>query len=449
MNERKYKEIIFMLKQRAFRKNAINVYHELKLNEKRTTESISEINFSKRLKILNYAYNNVAFYKDYYDTNNFHPKEIITSADWDKVPIVTKEMIINNFQDFVSKNTRTKYLKKSSTGGSTGTPLTVYHDRRFPVETIGWRLLDWWDIKKGNNIAFALRNTRKSLISEWLNRILWFPTKRIWIDAKKMSDSDIQVFLNDFNKIKPTILEGYVGAITHIAEYVKENNISVHYPKAVWVTSSPITEIQRNIIKSAFKSNVYDQYGCGEVFWLASQCKEVGGLHVFSDVRHLEYVNDSGFNVPDGGYGDALITDLENYAFPIIRYKNGDRGRYLSRDCECGLPFPIIDSVKGRITDMIKSTNGDTIAGDYLTTIFDDYPEVIHGFQIHQKKDYSIDFLVIPNDKLPESKIIIEYVFDNFKSKLDETQTVSLIYTRKLAHDGGKTRYVVSEIKGS
>lgn len=448
MDEQKYKEIIFMLKQRIFRNNAINIYHDLKLNEKRTPEAIKAINFNKRLKIINYAYNNVTFYRNHYDTHNFHPKDLITSSDWDKVPIVTKDQIINNLQNFVSKNTKTKYLKKSSTGGSTGTPLTVYHDRRFPVETIGWRVLDWWGICKGNNIAFALRNTRKNLISKWSNRILWFPTKRIWIDAKKMSEDDIRNFLNDFNKIKPTILEGYVGAISHIAGYIKQNNISVYSPKAVWVTSSPINETQRNIIKTAFNSNVYDQYGCGEVFWLAAQCKEVGGLHVFSDVRHLEYVNDSGANVPDGEYGDALITDLENYAFPIIRYKNGDRGRYLSRDCECGLPFPMIDSVKGRITDMIKSMNGDTISGDYLTTIFDDFPDAIQGFQIHQKVDYSIDFLVIPNYKLRESKEIIENVFDEFRSKLDDSQIVSLIYTDKIVHDGGKTRYVISEIQG-
>jgi phenylacetate-CoA ligase len=446
MSEQKYKEIIFMLKQRIFRQNATSVYHDLKLNEKRTPEEINEINFTKRLKMIKYAYNNVTFYKNHYNSNNFHPNDIITPDDWNKVPIVTKEMIINNLQDFVSKNTKKKYFKKSSTGGSTGVPLTVYHDRRFPVETIGWRLLDWWDIKKGNNIAFALRNTRNNLVSKWSNRVLWFPTKRIWIDAKKMSEHDIKIFLNEFNRIKPTILQGYVGAITHIAEYIAENEISVYSPSAVWVTSSPITETQRNIIKNAFQTNIYDQYGCGEVFWIAAQCREVGGLHVFSDVRHLEYVNTSGFNVQVGEFGDALITDLENYVFPIIRYKNGDRGRYLKHECECGLPFPVIDSVKGRITDMIKSLNGDTISGDYLTTIFDEYPEAIQGFQIHQKEDYSIDFLVIPNNRLPESKKIIENIFRDFRSRLDEKQTVSLIYKRKLMHDGGKTRFVISDI---
>ena len=100
------------------------------------------------------------------------------------------------------------------------------------------------------------------------------------------------------------------------------NNIFFNPPKAVWVTSSPMTEFQREFMQNIFKAPVYSQYGSVETFWLAAECQERKGMHMFSDIRHIEFVNEFGKNVEIESYGNILVTDLEDYLFPIIRYQN-------------------------------------------------------------------------------------------------------------------------------
>lgn len=439
-------EYIFMLKQKLFRRNAYREYLNLKKNEKKTFKEIEKINFQKRKKIVEHVYKNVEFYHNLYNKFDFHPKQLNYPEDWKEIPIISKKIIKENTNKFLSQNVSENRLMKSSTGGSTGEPLTVYHDKKFPIETIGWRLLDWWNVKKGNNMAFVLRNTKKNFWESLKNKIMWFPTKRIWLNASDIKEKDINEFIKKFNEIKPTILEGYVGGIEYLADYIKNNDIKIHSPELVWVTAAPITSTKKQIIESAFDSIVYDQYGCGEIFWLAGQCQERNGLHFFSDVRHIEFVNKKNNIVDDGSYGDVLITDLENYAFPIIRYKNGDRGRYLKHNCNCDYPFPLIDQIKGRKSDLIKSLDGNVITGEYITTIFDDYPKVIKNFQIHQYKDYSINFLVVPNENKSNHKQIIFKIFNEFKNKFSSNQEVELKYVNKIYSDEGKTRYVISDL---
>jgi len=68
-----------------------------------------------------------------------------------------------------------------------------------------------------------------------------------------------------------------------------------------------------------------------------------------ADVSHVEFVDHNGEPQVDGQQGRVLITDLENYAFPLIRYENGDgpvNGR--RNKCRCGLPFPLIAAIQGR-----------------------------------------------------------------------------------------------------
>jgi phenylacetate-CoA ligase len=151
--------------------------------------------------------------------------------------------------------------------------------------------------------------------------------------------------------------------------------------------------------------------------------------------------------VPKTQLGRIALTDLENYAFPLIRYVNEDEGRWLDKTCACGRPFPLIDAVRGRVTERVLLPNGTCLSGDYLTTIFDNFPQSVKQFQLHQQEDYSIRLKVVPNDKHAEAEQEIREVESILREKTQGLAAIEIQKVPRIPHDRGKTRFIISDIE--
>lgn len=447
----KIREFLFLLKYYFYKREALEIYNRAVENLKLSKKSINEINWLKRKRIIEHAYNNSIFYKSFYDKNNFKPSDLVTEKDWEKVPCLTKDLIKENFELILSKDINKKRIRRSTTGGSTGKPLEVFHDLSFPSEIIGWRLIkNIWGINLGYNIAMIWR-VPKSLIgilSKIIYKLLWWPTRRILLDASNLNEYNIGKFIKKFNKVKPEILMGYVGAIDELAHFSDKKSIKIHPPKLVWLTSSPSTVSQQSFYANVFKANVMDQYGSCEVFWIGASCPKDANIHIFSDFRHIDILDKNDKNVRDNELGEIAVTDLENFVFPIIKYKLGDMSRYIAGSCKCGLPFPIIESVKGRVTDNLYTPYGGVITGEYITTIFDAYVGKIQNFKVYQFQNYDIKILYVlsPNVNYLEEKSILSNVENELRKRISGIVKIEFERKEVIMHDRGKTRFVISEI---
>jgi len=107
-----------------------------------------------------------------------------------------------------------------------------------------------------------------------------------------------------------------------------------------------------------------------------------------------------------------------------------------------------MDKVKGRISDSIRLPDGTIIAGEYLTTLFDEYPEVVRRFQVIQRRDYSIDILVVPNVDYGNHQRILETVRAKLAARARHVVPVRLTAVDSLCVQGGKLRFVRSELGG-
>ena len=436
-------KILFYFKNVIFRKYSIANYKKLEKNLKLSTEELDAIKLEKLIKIFIFAKKNVPYYEKAF--KDIYISDIKSIRDLEKLPVLTKEDVRNNFKDLIAKNVSKKYLNKVTTGGSTGAPLTVYHDNRFPIEVIGWRVLTWWKVNPSDNIAFIYRKVRTGW-RENINSLIWYPTKRIFLDASLMNPESMHLFYKKILITKPKIIQGYVGAVFEFAKFCQKNKYELDFLSVIWVTSAPLSESYRKFMEDVYGVPVYDQYGCGEVYWLAAECDNKEGLHVFSDVRTIEIIDKNNLNMPNGEYGEVAITDLENFAFPLIRYKNGDRGRYLNKQCSCGIPLPLMDKIKGRVTDTIKLPSGSIIAGDFLTTIFDNFPDAVYEFQIYQYKNYSLCLYCVPGKAKDYEDICKKQVL--ILEKLTSSEVlIDLKFVDSISHDQGKTRFIISEVK--
>ena len=410
---------------------------------KDTPENIQKISIKRAVKIAQYAFKNIPFYQKKYKKYGVSNANDITEVSFQNLPVLTKQDVRESY-DYFYESKNVNRLKSAATGGSTGEPLKFRYDSSIPYIVNNQMILNWWGVNCGEN-AIVIRRSPLTGMRLLRNSIFWYPTKNFYLDAALMTEKTMGEMVKKIKRINSCYITGYVGAIYEFALYIQKNEIEVESIKAVWTTSAPLANFQRQIMEKIFNAKVYNQYGSCENPWLASECSKQNGMHIFSHIRYLEFVNDENKNVGASQIGNILVTNTIDYCFPFIRYQTGDRSKLLSESCSCGLPFPLMSPVKGRETDCIVLPDKSIVSGDYLTTLFDEFPNAITAFQICQKKDMKIELLVVPNTKYANNLIEIEKVTQKLTCLIKNQILISVICVPEIPHDKGKTRFIIHE----
>ena len=116
-------------------------------------------------------------------------------------------------------------------------------------------------------------------------------------------------------------------------------------------------DLMRERIKKELKIELFDIYGLTEVYGpgIAIDCEKHEGMHYWDDFVYFEIIDSiTGEVLPDGEWGELVITTLQKEAAPLVRYRTHDLTRIIPHKCSCGSPYPMIDRIKGRTDDMVK-----------------------------------------------------------------------------------------------
>jgi len=416
---------------------------DLAAAEKMKLAALSAMNWERRRQLVRHCALHVPFYRERFRKLGFHPDDLTCEAVFAELPVLEKEEIREHRELLIAEGIDRRLLRPSATGGTTGQPLEIYHDGRVPLSVMTWRMLNWWGVDVSDNSGYLYRAVPKGFRRR-LSDLALFPTRRAYIQAAEMDQARMQAFWAALNRFRVRYLVGYVGAIEAFADFLNWAGLKVSSLQAVWTTASPLPQPKRLYLQNTFSCPVYTQYGSVEVFILSAECRCQAGLHVFTDIRHVETIGADGQVVGDGHHGDLVVTDLTNYAFPLLRYRIGDRGRMLGTACQCGRPFPVMDYVTGRVSDQILLPDGTSIPGEFWTTIFDDWPAAIKGFEVHQAQDYSITVRYEPSGG--NSEKAVESVRKMLIVKLRGLVPLAFEASALDPNRDGKTRYIVSEV---
>lgn len=438
------KDLIFWSKNKLLRHKAVCQYKTALQNQTKSIEELKKLNWEKRCDIVNYAYNNISFYKDFYDSKGFNPSDLKKEKDWEKVPILPKKLVRENIEIIKNQNISKKYIGIATTGGSTGLPLKIYTDKRFNWEVLGWRMFKQWDVSPADNVGIIHRRVPTTFFGKFKNRALWWPTKRAYLNASSMNEEEIRNFVNEIISKKIIWLQGYVGGLEKVADYINTHNITITTLRLVWSTSAPLIDNVRLKMVRAFNCKIMNQYGSNEFPNIAMQCKDSDDLHINYDSVHIDILSNNKYVTDEEG--DILVTCFENKAFPLIKYEIGDRGTISSISCKCGNPLPQLKRIKGRTSDSVYTPSGRYIDGNYLTCLFDDYPTIFDQFQVYQTKDYSLDIRVKIYKDNVETKKALDTIKRTLEAKVNNEIPVSISIVNHINDDKGKIRYIISEI---
>lgn len=437
------RRVSFAVKTATVFRSSKSTLDALVRHDATSPEVVRAYNEQAMLGQVRFAWEHTAFYPRFYKEHGIERGDLERPETLHALPLVTKAHVRERGADFMSDECTPKTSGRVATGGSTGEPLVMKRDTRLDARAYEWRLMRWWGLEPYVDTAIVYRFFRSSRGTR-KQAAVWWPSRRFQLDAFDMNRAAMDAFLKHYIAVRPAFVIGYTGGVLELARHALAQGLTLPGSPVIATTAAPLLWPQREEIEAGFGGRAYDHYRSAELNWIAGECRHRDGLHVFEDLKRVEVVDGAGNKVSDGTSGELVVTDLTNRVFPLIRYRVGDISTRMSEPCACGLPYGRIKSVGGRVTDAIVLPGGEVIAGEALAQTFSRVAEAVRQFQVHQLADRAIVVKVIPAGD-PDDERIAQAVAA-VRRVVRDSVPVALEIVDSIPHDGGKIRYVRSDV---
>lgn len=322
----------------------------------------------KLRRLIQHAYSTTPFYKELFDKEGLRPSDIKKIGDLKKLPVINKEDIRGSYAKMLSASSGERIFQRK-TGGSTGVPLIIANNYRSGIaeQALYLRFLKWIGYEYGEcSILLWGEHPGEPLIKRMKKRVVSRILNETYFNTYNLGDEMYYKMTSAIRKNPPRLLRGYASAIHALALKFLEGGTGIRL-NSVTVTAEKFFSFQRRKVEEAFGENVFDQYGCGETNSIAFECTAHAGLHVASEHVIVELLDGQ---QADAAHGDIVITNLDNYAMPIIRYRNGDQAKWANLYCPCGRNLPLLEEIEGRIYDLIEGPDGRKIHAGFCDDVF-------------------------------------------------------------------------------
>lgn len=375
---------------------------------------LQKLSMENLLYLLSEATARVPYYKEFAHKSSSDP------IAWLKeFPIVDKSDYNNNIESFISAPKSMLIPQYSS--GSSGIQGVIYINKMEQsatqaIQTIFW---EWSGYYPGKPIVQTGMTPSRGLVKSIKD--YFFRTR--YYNAYGLDSKELSKMLQSQSGQQNYHLGGYASSLYVFAcEALKKNESTVKFDAAIsW--GDKMFGHYRDKITKAFGCRVYDTYGTTEGTMIAAQ-KDLDYYYIISPHVYLEILDENDNEVTDGSIGRVVVTRLDGFSMPLIRYANGDLAVKLPRDkypVNRELAFPLLQMVVGRDTDIVHTASGKFLIVHFFTGIFEFFPE-IRQFKVIQRELLSIDIEYIPGRNF--SSGILRKIEQQMTDKLGEVLPV-------------------------
>ena len=425
-------------------------YEELNASQWLSPQQIRELQEIKLRRLINHAYNHVAYYRELFDGLGLKPDDLRHLDDLLKIPLLDKRTVREHIHfDLLSDNHRKSELLRISTSGSTGEPFICYADK-FQLE-MRWaatlRSQEWTGYRFGDRCARLWHQTIGMSWSQIVREKLdaWM-TRRLFIPAFEMSESTLRDYMLKLRRFNPVLIDGYAESFNFLAYYIRQHGLEGVRPKGIMSSAQILPEQSRQIIEQEFGCGVYDKYGSREFSGIAYESDAHDGHLVVAENYVVEILKDGRPATP-GEIGEVVITDLNNFCMPFIRYRVGDLAVAMdnSQPSPCGRGLPRIGRIEGRVQAIIFGTNGAFVPGALFGHLFKDFDHIVSQYQVIQERLGEVLLKVVKAPRFTEegfaeiTTLLQHFLGRDMKFNVEYVDLIPLVRT-------GKRQGVISKL---
>lgn len=362
-----------------------------------TIEELYTIQLTKLNKLLQYATIN----SEYYSQFNI-PKSDDPVLWLKKFPILEKNDLRLNESKILTIPKRS--LNKISSSGSTGERSSVYLTQE-ELSYIRSNQIHWWEWA-GYRLGDKVLQTGISKPRYSIKRLknIFFRTN--YVQAFSYNELDIINTLLYVASNENLFVVGFASSLYLYAQKAKEMKYKSFKVKGIISLGGKLFDEYRELIEQVFSCKVNDTYGCGEGIGVACQ-KDLDYMYIILPNVYIEIVDDKGNDVEDGKIGNVLLTNLNAFAYPLIRYRIGDLASLLPEDEYPKLRefnYPLLKNIIGRDTDIVRTKSGKYMVVHSFTAIFKYIPS-IKQFCVIQRDLEGIEIEYIEGESFKKSDL--------------------------------------------
>ena len=317
-------------------------------------DELTALQSERLVKLVDYVYNNVEFYRKKMQNIGLLPSDIKGIEDITKLPFTTKDDLRDNYPFGLFAVPQSKIVRVHASSGTTGKATVVGYTKDD---------IDVWAECVARCFAMA-DVTKEDIIQIGYGYGLFTGGLGAHYGAEKVGAMVVPMSTGNSKKLTTMMLDFGATAIActpsyllHIAELLEsEGKIPELKLKSAICGAEPWTDKMREEIERKLNINAYDIYGLSEVMGpgVACDCIHHKGLHICEDHFLPEIINSSNMQPQkQGELGELVFTTLTKQGLPLIRYRTKDLTSIDYSKCECGRTSARISKFKGRVDDML------------------------------------------------------------------------------------------------
>lgn len=371
--------------------------------------------------------------------------DVQTQADFEALPFSEKADLRDAYPLGLAAVPESEIVRIHSSSGTTGTPVIIPYTQQ---DVIDWAV----QFARCYEMAGITKDDRIQITPGyglWTAGIgFQLGAERLGAMAVPMGPGNTDKQIRFMKDMQSTVLCATSSYALLLAEEIAKRGVrdELNLKRAV-IGSERWGHKMRQRIANELGVKIYDIYGLTEVYGpgIGVSCDYECGMHVWDDYCYFEIVDPkTGKVLPDGEIGELVITTLRKEGAPLVRYRTHDLSRIIPGECECGSPFPRIDTLIGRTDDMVKVKGVNIFPAQIEEIIkFTDGASSEYQVMIDHLEGKDIMAVFFETDASVEDREQIERNMESiFKGKLGMTPNAKAVAIGELPRSEKKTQRI-------
>ena len=421
-------------------------------------EQLRELQLERMRQSIRHAYDNVAFYQRTFKEAGVTPDDLTSLEDLTRFPFVVKQDMRDAYPFGLFAVPKKDVARIHASSGTTGQATVVGHTKN--------DLANWGDCF-ARGIAMV-GGDENSTIQVSYGYGLFTGGLGAHAGGEAMGCSVIPTSSGNTKRQVQMMKDCGTDILACTPSYallIADTAIEMGYDPATEFKISggifgaePASDNMRDEIASKLGIQYCDVYGLSEIMGpgVAMECGERAGLHVAEDHFYCEILDPETLQpVPDGQWGELVITTLTRECCPLVRYRTRDVTRIISEPCACGRTHRKIDQLRGRTDDMLI-IRGVNVFPSQIEQVITGFPEIATHYQIILTTRGPLDHVELQVETVPDFPIDeVRKIEDlkrrlgaELKSNLQVSVEVKIVEPKTIARSEGKAKRVIDQREG-
>ena len=389
-------------------------------------EDMRKIQGERLVKLVEYVYNNVEFYRKRMDEYGVKPSDIKGLEDITKLPYTTKDDLRDTYPFGLFAAPHSDIVRIHASSGTTGKATVVGYTQND---------IDVWSECVARCMSMA-NVTKDDIIQIAYGYGLFTGGLGAHYGAERLGAMVVPMSTGNSKKLTTMMVDFGATAIActpsyllHLSEVLRDEGLIDQIKlKSAICGAEPWTDKMRTEIESRLNITAHDIYGLSEIMGpgVACDCVHHAGLHICEDHFYPEIIDPKTLTpVADGEVGELVFTTLTKEGIPLIRYRTKDSTSITHEKCECGRTSARISRFKGRSDDMLI-IRGVNVFPSQVEAALINVEEVTPHYMMIVDRENNLDTLEI------QVEVDVKYYTDEVKGIEKLTKKIATVIQQAL-----------------